>query len=264
MKKPTIITTFNDNPTYLSFVRSIVQMWNNFGYDIKIGYITDNPNNDILTFVKKYADVDVIPRDSEIDSGVQSKVTRMIMASNEDFFWIVDVDFYILNIKWWEDKFKLYTGNNIVSAETYSDNHSKGKWPMWSNLGSGSVLRSIINPNNLSYNSLLDFWKSIDNKYDNKENIKNEFSKFSDESLLRRLVTDSNHSIERYNRNTFAVSGNRQDYYKNIIRRIDRTWNWQVDDELLYSGHYLDCFPKRPLTDDDVIRKIFNFLKIEI
>jgi hypothetical protein len=57
---------------------------------------------------------------------------------------------------------------------------------------------------------------------------------------------------------------NSQMYYQDIMRRIDRTWNWSINTEKLYSGHYLDCFPKRPLnTKDPIIKMIFEYLNIE-
>jgi hypothetical protein len=154
MKKPKIITAFNDNPTYFSFVKSILQMWKNFGYEIKLGYISDNPNSDIVKYCDRYADLLILPRIKGIESGIQSKISRMILASEQSFFWITDVDLYILNIGWWENNFSLYNENNIIAEEKYSSG-DKDKWPMWSNLGSGELLKSMINPEDLSYEKLI-------------------------------------------------------------------------------------------------------------
>lgn len=266
MNKPTIITSFDDNPNYFSFVKSILQMWNNFGYNVEIGYISDNPDKDIIEYVQKYADLKIFNTIDNIETGVQSKVTRLFLASEKEFFWIVDVDFFVLNINWWEDKFKFHNGENIVASEKYSDN-SAGKWPMWSNFGSGKTLKNIINPNNLSYYELLNSWKGIGSKYDKKEDVLNNFNNFSDESLLRRLVKDSNYNITFYKRKGLNPKGyhiNSKGYYREVMKRVDRAWNWEIDKNKLYDGYYIDCFPKRPLNENDpIIKEIFNYLKIK-
>ena len=270
MKKPIIITAFNDNPTYYSFVESALQMWHNFGYEIKAAYISDSHKDEVIRATEKYGEIIKFNSINDVDSGVQSKISRMILASDENFFWIVDVDFYILNLQWWEDRFKKYTGENILAETPYNEKDPTSKWAMWSNTGSGKVLKDIINPQNLSYYELIESWKGIGQIYDEKEDVLNPFDKFSDESLMRRLVFSSGSGnrmlyIPRKRPNFLNYHINSAIYYQDIFRRVDRTWNWGINREKLLSGNYLDCFPKRPLDKKDpVIKTIFEYLKISL
>ena len=267
MKKPIIITAFNDNPTYYSFVESSFKMWKKFGYNIKAAYISNNHNPEVIKNTEKYGEIIKYPNINGIESGVQSKISRMILASEQSYFWIVDIDWYILNINWFEEKFKLFNGMNIVAQDVYGGNNTDStKWPMWSNFGSGNKLKEIINPNNLNYEELIKTWQNIGSKFDIMEDVNNSFKQFSDESLMRRLFNDANYDIKRYKRmepNIFNSHVNSPLYYRNVWRRIDRAWNWNYYKEDIENGQYLDCFPKRPLNKKDhVISEIFKYIDI--
>lgn len=271
MKKPIIITAFNDNPIYRTFVRSCIKMWTNFGYDIKLGYISGDHDeefiSDVSSELNENSEIIRFGLVDGVNSGVQSKITRMIMASEEESFWIIDVDLFVLNIKWYEDKLDQLNGYNILCNEKH-DNDPNAKWPMSSNIGSGKLLKDVINPDGLKYYELIESWKTLPNVYDSMENITNDFTKFSDESLLRRFVADSGlkeHFIfyKRNEPNLFNHHINSASYYHDVMKRIDRAWAWSYNKERLYSGYYIDCQPKRPLDEKDyIIKDIFNYLKI--
>ncbi len=245
MRKPTIITAYDNNKTYSSFVDVVRQFWEQNGYEIKITHI-DKPIKDI-------------------HPGVQAKITRMIMACEEDFFQIVDVDMFILNLEFIQSQHNKYNDKDIYAEEYYTTDDT-GKWPMWSNFGSGKLLKSIINPNNLNYNDLIESWKLLTPKYDKKELVTNDFDNFSDESLMRRLFLDAGYKHKIYRRmlpNMFNYHINSPLYYKNIMRRVDRHWNWSIDKEFLYDKKYIDCFPRRPLNKrDPMIQILLKYLKL--
>jgi len=271
MKKFTVITAFNDNPTYKTFVGPAIKMWNKFGYDIKIAYIMDNETEDHgIENLNEMAEIIPFKRIEGVDSGVQSKVSRMWLASKQKDFLITDVDLFVLNIKYMEDNwFSKYNETNIlaIGGDHYAyKEEDEGKWPMYYTTGSGELLSKIINLNNLEYEDWVLSNKGTKPIYDKKEDTGNPFPKFSDESLLRRLTFQSeyNNQVLRINRiKSLTPVNNLMTWSLEHYRRIDRTWAWTYNKEKLYDGWYIDCFPKRPLKKKDpVIKEVFKYLDL--
>jgi len=267
MKKPTIILSFDDNPVYKSFFEYSVKSWLKYGFDIKVAYITNNPDIDTLNIFKdnKRVNVEIYDIVPNIEIGIQSKLSRLILASETDFFWIMDIDMFILNIEWYHDKFK-DAENSLLAEEVYGYGDQKYKWAMSSNMGPGRELKNILNPSNLTYSGLFEFWKTLSNKYDNLEDINKPFKQFSDESFLLKILSDNEIKIQRFKRkepNWFNYRRNSQIYYIEIMKRIDRTWNWSINREKLKNNQYIDFCPQRPLnTQDYVVKEIFKHLNI--
>ena len=269
--KFTIITSFNDNPTYKPFVSPMVRMWNKFGYDVKIAYIMDNgdPNHGIEEIEDK-AEIIPFKRMDGIESGIQAKVSRMWLASKQKDFSIADVDLFVLNINHIEANwFSKYNGDNIlaIGGDHYAFKGSdKGKWPMHNTSGSGELLSRMINPKDLDYEEWILSNKNTEPVFDNMEDTGNEFRKFSDESLLRRLILTSAEKEKLLHINRlkgFSIPKSQSAWYLEDYKRIDRTWAWTFNREKLYAGHYIDCVPGRPFNEKDlIIKEIFKYIGI--
>lgn len=266
MSNFTVITAINNNKKYKSFFDTSVKMWNNYGFNVNIGCIGDENFLEEIKKIKKEKELSTELYQfnplKEIDTGIQAKVTRLYLASLVESFIIVDIDMYLLNFNEFSKWFSYYNGNNLVTIG--NDMYKDDKFPMCYTIGNGSLLKKIINPNNLNYEQLLGSWKNINNKYDKKEKLGNNFNNFSDESLFRRLIKDSGYKnkFSRVNRiKNNSTKGKK--FYDVGIKRIDRYWNWKVDEGRLYKGDYIDCAPKRPLNkNDEVIKKVLKYLNI--
>jgi hypothetical protein len=106
-----IITTTNENDTYLPFWPTMAQHWKNFcGFgNVTLGFITERDETDpLVEEMRQYGEVILIKPIEKIDVGIQSKVSRMYLASerNNENCIIADIDMYILNKNYlWDNWF---------------------------------------------------------------------------------------------------------------------------------------------------------------
>jgi hypothetical protein len=195
MKINKVITAVNDNPVYRDFIPLTSIIWKKlFNLELIIGYVTDRPLDDpMVKSLSAYGDLRIFPRLSDIDSGIQAKVTRMYLASLSEFVnencMIVDIDMIPLSnevlsvfeevpeqmlVRWGYDHPAFRQGGPDF-----------GKWPMDRTTAVGSIFKEIINPNELNYTSLINSW--VGYHLYGREDVSLPFNQFSDESLLRAL-----------------------------------------------------------------------------
>tara|TARA_Y100000310_G_C20582468_1_gene763701 strand:- start:184 stop:1011 length:828 start_codon:yes stop_codon:yes gene_type:complete len=195
MRITKVITSINDNSTYKDFVPLVSKIWKKlFGLDLIIGYVSPKSYTD--PEVKKlslYGDIRMFAPIERVCDGVQAKVTRMYLASSEEFLnencMIVDIDMLPLTTEVL-DVFEKVPEHRFVKWGVDHPAFSKGgpdegKWPMDRTTALGSLFKEIINPHGLEYEELLHSWEGI--HHYGKEDILLPFNQFSDESLLRYL-----------------------------------------------------------------------------
>ena len=98
MKIDKIITTVNENETYLNFLPLMSAAWQKIaGLKPVIGFITDRDEDDpLVQKAMEYGEVHLFEPLYGINQGVQAKVTRLFLASEDadkdENRMIVDVD----------------------------------------------------------------------------------------------------------------------------------------------------------------------------
>lgn len=119
-----------------------------------------------------------------------------------------------------------------VGHEVYNN----GKFPMSFVTGTPSTFKRAINPDNMPFKTLVR--SCIGTRiHDDKEDISNAPDQFSDESLLRALMTRNNfQDVVKQPRNVNV----RHDW-------IDRSWWNELNVDKLRAGGYTECNFLRPL-----------------
>lgn len=194
MKLSKIILSSDSNLFYLGCWSIALQVWKKaFGITPTLVFIS----NDITLFnqLKKTSkDIILLKPESNVDIGIQAKISRMYIASQFPCETILlgDIDIIPLNIEQLKNKITNTSEEYLTSCggNAYENTDDQGKFPMSLLTGKGSVFQKIVNPRNLEYKDLLNEWGNIVNPIDGKESVFQPFHKFSDESLLRYLVKD--------------------------------------------------------------------------
>lgn len=151
-------------------------------------------SNALVDFCGYWAKVKVLELTPGIDVRVQSKISRMWTATEEEyrdvFVTLCDLDMVQLDdarkkvINPVQDDSLIQWGFDHPS---YSVSPDIGKWPMDGTSAKGLVFKQIINPESLSLAQALQNWRG-ENGFDVRSNPFNPFEVFSDESLLKDLL----------------------------------------------------------------------------
>lgn len=264
MKIDRLISSCNENITYLSFLAVTSKAWYKIlGKKIDLAFISDRDENDqLISKMKEFVNVHVFKPVLGIDSGVQSKISRMILASDDTFrdenCMIIDIDMIPLN-KSVIDVFDNSPSDHLVKWGWDHPSFSYGtpdfgKWPMDRTSASGKIFKEIVNPENLSYTDLIDSWKNF--HLFGKEAVNLPFSVFSDESLLRALYEKWGNKEKTYRiaRSTIEkeMMGGRIDRSKALDPMIR---------EKLKTGEYFECHGMRPFHENiRFYQEIIEFL----
>ena len=246
-----VITSINDNPTYRDFLPLASLVWKKlFNLRLTVGYVTTKEANDPEVInLSKYADIKIFPPISNIDGGVQAKVTRMYLASSAELVnencMIVDVDMIPLSsevLEVFKDCPEDYLAKWGYDHPVFLNAPHIGKWPMDRTTAKGKVFREIINPQNLTYNNLIESWRGLHNY--GKEDVNLPFGQFSDESLLRFLYEN----WVNKNTNTYKISRLKLEK-KMLSRRLDRIYPqmWNNLKEKLNRKEFIELHGVRPL-----------------
>ena len=267
MKLTKIITSINDNPTYRDFVPLVSKVWAKlFGLELIIGYVTDKAeDHPTVKALESYGDLRLFSPLEGVDSGVQAKVTRLALASSEEFVdencMIVDIDMVPLTREVL-DVFDEVPDNKFVKwgydHPAFIGTVDAGKWPMDRTAAKGSLFKEIINPEGLAYEKLLSSWKHL-RRY-GKESILLPFNDFSDESLLRLLYEDWG----KKETHTYPLSRLKLEDQM-LCRRLDRAQPqmWENLEEKLKDNVFIEVHGIRPLKDNiDSYKEILNFFNI--
>lgn len=266
-----IITTTNYNNTYYSFLPSIYRMWKQYIPNCKfvLGFVDDrkdnDKNNDFIKKLNNYSDELIIFKNKKmIDSGILAKTLRMYIATKYEkhICSVVDIDQYLLNFEWFQNKIKEAYNDKFVTIgmNLYSNTSEQGKFPMSFTTAKSFLWNEIINPNNLSYESWINYICNIKDPIDNKEFLTNNFNNFSDESLLRYLI---NRNLKYDRRNIIHCEIREDGKFMRCFKRVDRS-NWNIDINKLYNSYYIDSQPLRPFnTNYENIKPLLQYMKID-
>lgn len=250
-----------DDSHFKDFLPLVSMAWKKFFPEVKVtcGFVTDKEEtHPELIEMRKYAEIKIYKPIKNVPLPSQGKMTRLIMASDftNDICLIDDIDSiplqssYINNIID-EKTLKLIEDDYLMAlaADAYKNTQDQGKFPMGYLTAKGSVFKKIINPESKNLDSLYEEWKK--NYIDGKESVLNTpIEKFSDESLVRYLLTKNPVKIIHKNRNCDIYN-----YW------IDRSW-WNIDINRLNSQDYVMCNFLRPLEDNlPITQPIIDFLK---
>ena len=257
MAKHYIIASTNDNPTYYTFLPTVYKMWKKYIPDcvFVLGFVgTKEENDPFVQKLKNFCDEFYYYKTLEgVQEGCHAKTIRMYMATlfGENICTLIDIDLYLLNLKWLLDKIEpAFTDNKFVSIgyNIYDNTNDEGKFPMCYSTASGNVWKKLININNLSYEDWFKYISNISDNIDNKENITNPFNNFSDESLLRYLIV--RHEDQEWIKNKHAKL-KREDCERCVAKkRLDRGW-WPkecnyLNVDYIRNRDIIDVVPRRP------------------
>jgi len=264
MKIDRIISSVNSNPTYLTFAPAVCEIWEKIsGIKPTIAFIrSGNSYSDYI--VSQYLkDLDVIEFDpiKTIDSGIQSKITRMYLASSLSGNNIItDIDMIPLSVNFLkcydlvpDDHLAKFGGEH----ESFQKKPDIGKWPMHGTAASSETFKKIVNPSNLDYEQLLQSWRGF--PQDPRSNVYNRFSNFSDESLLKCMFDfweERNTKTTEIKRED--VDGNYES--KSVYGRLCRSSGKAIETEIL--SKYYECHGPRPFHEHlDFYKKITKSLE---
>lgn len=267
-----IITCTNEKELYINFWPTMAQNWKWYGIDkITCGFITERTYDDpLVKEMQQYGEIILFNPLPEVEDSVQAKATRLYLATQyeNDYCVTADIDQYILNKEeTWDKWFSNVVDDKLLCVcANYEGPYMGsdiGKFPMGFTTAKGTTWKEVINPNNLNYKDLFKSWFDL-RIHDHKEAINQPFSQFSDESLLRALIS----KWDNYN-NRFCYDHpkclkiERDDWKHMAQRRIDRG-DWNLDKQKLNEGYYYDSQPLRPFNQNiDSLEPLLNYLKIK-
>jgi hypothetical protein len=258
-----IISSINENHLYTSFLPIFYESWRKItDADLEIAFITNlDYEDDYIKCLSKIFNLHIFHPIKGVDIGVQTKVTRMILASGFDknVCLLSDIDMIPLSdsfIKIFEsipeDHFVKFGYDHKAYSKDTSD---YGKFPMDKTVCRGDVLKEIINPRKLLYTDLIKSWfkRRI---FDDKESLNNKFENFSDESLLRSLHEEWKFKDTRTS--LVARSLLEKSY---MSGRIDRSSIHNIVNTL---NTAFECHGKRPFDiEEDFYKIIIHYLDID-
>jgi len=252
-----IVTSTNEDKTYLEFWKLQVLTQKIFFPEKKltIAFYTNRSYDDELVqeMISEGIDVKIYPIIPNRKVGNVAKILRYICASEykDEVCISVDMDTiplqseYINKITAKREKGKMLG----VGREVLDGTPHQGKFPAHHMCAEGYVFKKLYNPENKSLEDLL---KDLEGMkiFDSKEDIENDPSLFSDESLNRALIHKSSLDVQHITRDINIQS----DW-------LDRSW-WSLNMEKLRQGKYIEANLLRPWSNhSEQIRPIYEHLK---
>lgn len=244
-----IILSCNEDKTYSSFWIPVAQAYKKMfpECEIMLAFLTNRDETDpLIEEYRKYGTVKLYRPYSFFPEFGQAKMIRFLLASEQgdSVCYIDDIDLYPLKKSFITDKTNVREKGRMlcVGGEVYDNN---GCYPISQMTAEGTVWKRLINPNDLDFHNLLEFWYKGDIAYDNRENIGviNDFASdlyFSDERLIRRLR--NLHPIE--------IQEERRGYVHFMDATLDRA-DWKVNLDKLNNHGYENAHGTRPYNAED-------------
>lgn len=240
-----IIVSSDDSPTFLNFWPVVSKAWQKF-FAIKptLALVTNKTSDDLLlNKLRAYGEVHTLPIISGIPIPNQAKLARFLVAATmgDEVCMIEDIDTVPLQKEFVVERLKVRKSGNILTVRHDASyvGTDVGKFPISNMTSEGKNFAALFNPNNLSHEDLLRSFIGM-KVVDHKENIANNPSMFSDESMIRGLIAKHklHHMIQKIERAVNIQS----DW-------IDRSW-WGINNEKLKSGGYVCCNFLRPCREN--------------
>lgn len=188
-----------------------------------------------------------------IDTGNQAKLSRMFVAGKyykDKVVVLNDMDLIPLTHEWYTKKIvDNWKDNHIlcIGSECYENTADKGKFPMSFLTTQGSTMQEIINPKSLEWEDYIRQFVGMKD-IDAKENVKNPWHKFSDESVLRAMM-------KRWNQPEREIRVKRWDDGGNSVRfnyMVCRATMHEFKPERLEEGKYAFYHAPHPYQYDKV------------
>jgi len=234
-----IVVSTDEN--FRNFIPIACAAWKKFfpSIDVEIAYVTKrNISDPIFEKIKKYGNLTVYEPVEGIPTQNQAKIARHFLASSMGgkICSIEDIDTIPMQREFFE---KLFSHRHqgallAVGAEVFKGTEHDGKFPMSSITAEGYIFKEFINPNDLGFKALIESFIGI-KKFDIKEDISAPPDIFSDESLMRHLISEwPERRVQHVNRDVNIKT----DW-------IDRSW-WCVDSERMRNSEYVICNFMRP------------------
>lgn len=235
-----VVLSTDDNETYLNFWPIVAKAWKKlFDVKVSLAYVTSSPDKDLLKRMREYGEVFVFEPVEGIPTGNQAKMARFFLAGEKfsnEVCMVNDIDTAPLSPEYFVRVLESRKKDQLlaVGAELYVGTPHEGKFPIGEITAEGSIFKSIVNPESLSFKDYIKSFIGI-RQFDQKEDISVAPSVFSDESLLRVLITKKRPEVVHVPRNV------------NIQKDwIDRSW-WSVDQSRLSDNDYVLVNFLRPL-----------------
>ncbi len=235
------IIVSTDEGMFSQYVPIVSTAWRKFfpEWELNIAFITNREKSDgFVQKMSRWGKVHLFKPVEGIPLANQAKVSRHVLASRfgDEVCMIEDIDTIPMQKKFFEDRISQRSLGHVlaVGAEVFQGTPHEGKFPMSTITAEGRVFKEFINPENLEYEELIKGWVGL-SVIDHKEAIDNPPHFFSDESLIRALL-----SKWQEPKITYADRG--VDIYNEWI---DRSW-WSINEDRLQAGKYVVCNFLRP------------------
>ena len=236
-----VILSVDDNRAYYDHLPLVATAWRKFfpGVKIKLAFLSDG--TDKKTFESFADEVVIFPTVPGVPTANAAKMLRWILASEQGdkVSLIHDIDTVPLQSKYWIDLMKDYVPGKLltVGADVYRGTPHDGKVPASSTTGSGHIFKKLFNPSGVGYYELFHSW--VMNTFDEKENVMNHKTMFSDESLIRALIH------KNLSPGDVIYRDRRINTYTQWIDRSD----WHVEPNMLKAGQYIEANLHRSFDD---------------
>lgn len=255
-----VIVSSDDRPMFLNFWPVVSKAWQKY-FNIKptLALVSNITEDDpLLIKLREYGDVHVLPKVEGIPIANLAKIARFIVASRmgDQVCMIEDIDTIPLQRKFVEERLSKRKPGNILAVghEVLANTTHAGKFPISNITSEGYNFKRLFNPNDLSYEEVIKSFIGL-NIVDHKEDISNPADSFSDESIIRALITkhDLHSIIQKVERGVNIHS----DW-------IDRSW-WNVDENKLKADGYVICNFLRPFKENmqafiPIIEHVYGYL----
>ena len=249
-----------DDSEFSQYVPIVSRAWEKYFPECKlsIAFLTERTEDDpFVRKMRQWGEVHLFKPTPLAPLANQAKVARHILASQfgKDVCMLEDIDTIPLQRQFYKERISARESGHVlaVGAEVFFDTPHQGKFPMSTISAEGETFKKFINPDDLEYADLIASWvgKSI---FDHKEDVSNPPHTFSDESLIRALLSEWKTSKVTHTPRAVDVHN----------EWIDRSW-WSVDEERLEQGKYVTCNFLRPFSKyyDNilpVIKHIYGYL----
>ena len=239
-----IIVSADEENRFFEFWPIVSEAWNKFfpGVPVSLAFVSKrNEADPLVVKLREYGNVTLFAPLPGIPSANQAKISRFALAAScsEQVCMIEDIDTIPLQREYVERVLRQRRPGELlcVGHEVYENTPHQGKFPVSNITCEGELFQQFLNPHNLPYDSLIETWKGLE-VFDQKESINNPPERFSDESLLRVLISRWGGLVRKARRDV------------NIHEEwIDRSW-WKIDPKRLMAGQYVTCNFLRPFSEN--------------
>lgn len=253
-----IVLSCNEDENYSSFWKPVSYAYKKMFPEaiIHLAFLTNRSETDSLVKeFREYGKVTLFKPVSDIQEFAQAKLIRFLLASEQDndVCYIDDIDLFPLKRSFITSKTEVRPANHLlcVGGEVYANN---GCYPVSQMTAEGNIFKKLFNPNNLSYENLLNSYRG-NTMYDKRESIDLELNfaadnYFSDERLIRRLRT----------LNPVPIHEEKRGYSNFMVSTIDRM-DWKIHEGKLFNHEYENAHCERPMKKEQ-IDKLIEYIDI--